>query len=392
MTQFAFPFFDLGIDRRNTACEKWDILQQSEGSDVLPMWVADMDFRSPPAVQEAIQQRAAHGTYGYTCVGPEDAQALVDFWKRRHALALAPESVGMLPCIVSGLRLSVRALTKPGEGVIVQPPVYGPFLSAPELTGRKVVKNPLIRDETGAYRMDLNHLEDCLQAGNRLLLLCNPHNPTGRAWTREELRDLLALCARYDATIVSDEIHADFVFPDRVHVPLLSLPGAEERVILLCAASKTFNVAGLQQANFAAPNAALREKLTQEIAACGVVSGNLLSLVATRAAYNHGDAWLDGLIAYLMAGRDIASAFFAEHLPHIGVSPLESTYLMWLDCRALGLDDAELLRRTRKLARVALTQGAFFGEEGNSFLRLNIGCPHTQLREALNRLKEALKA
>jgi len=388
---FPFAFFDRGIDRRGTACNKWDTLQREEGSDMLPMWVADMDFQSPPAVQEALVSRAAHGTYGYTEVLPQDSQALADFWRRRHGLDIESSAVGMLPCVVSGLYMAVRALTKPGEGVIVQPPVYGALFEAVEHTGRKLVRNPLARGADGAYRMDLTHLEDCLRTGCRLLLLCSPHNPVGRAWTRQELNDVLALCQRYGAMIVSDEIHADFVYPDRVHVPLLALPGAQERAILLCAASKTFNIAGLRQAAFVAPDEGLRNKMDAEIQASGMISGNLLSFVATRAAYEHGDGWLDGLRAYLMASRDIVTAFLAEHLPHIGVSTLEATYLMWLDCRAVSQDDEQLRRRTRQIARVALSEGVSFGPEGSGFLRLNIGCPHAQLREALKRLLTALE-
>jgi cystathionine beta-lyase len=254
------------------------------------------------------------------------------------------------------------------------------------------VRNPLIRGEDGAYRMDLQHIEECFHNGSRLLLLCSPHNPVGRAWTRQELRDVLALCERYGAVIVSDEIHADFVYPDRVHVPMLSLPGARERVILLCAASKTFNIAGLRQAALLAPDKGLRNKMKAQMQACGMIGGNLLSFVATRAAYERGDDWLDGLTAYLAAGRDMAAAFLAEQLPHIGVSPLEATYLMWLDCRAVSESDGELRRRTRQIARVALSAGDFFGPEGSGFLRLNIGCPHAQLREGLRRLEAALKS
>jgi len=388
---FPFTFFDQGIVRRGTASEKWDALQREEGSDILPMWVADMDFRSPPAVQEALALRAAHGTYGYTETLPDDMQALVDFWRRRHGLEVAASAARMLPCVVTGLYMAVRAFTEPGEGVIVQPPVYGALFDAVKQTGRTLAPNPLVRDEDGAYRMDLAHLEDCLRNGSRLLLLCSPHNPVGRAWTRQELTDALTLCARYGAVIVSDEIHADFVYPDRVHVPLLALPGAQERAIVLCAASKTFNIAGLRQAAFLAPNEALCNKMDEEMKACGIISGNLFSYAATRAAYEHGDDWLDGLRAYLMAGRDIATSFLAERLPHIGLSPLEATYLMWLDCRAVSQDDAELRRRTRQIARVALSDGNFFGPEGSGFLRLNIGCPHSQLREALSRLRMAME-
>ena len=382
-------FFDQGIDRMGTACEKWDELRAAEGADILPMWVADMDFRSPPAVCEALVARAQHGTYGYTAVLPEDAQALTAFWHRRHGFAFTAEDTLMLPCVVTGLRAAVNALTQPGDAVVVQPPVYGPFFSAVDLAGRRILRNPL-RETPQGYRMDLAQLEDCLRAGGKLVLLCNPHNPVGRAWTQAELTELLALCARYDAYLVSDEIHADFVFPGRAHVPLLSLPGAAERCLMLVSASKTFNIAGLQQAACIATHAPLREALAKEMRAHGVVSGNLFALVATRAAYTQGDDWLDGVMAYLADARDIVCRFLAEQLPQIIPAPLEATYLMWLDCRALGLDDAELTRRTREQGRVALTSGTSFGPEGTGFLRLNIGCPHAQTREALRRLATAL--
>ncbi len=388
---FDAKFFDAGVDRIGTASEKWDAMQAEYGSDVLPMWVADMDFRSPPAVGDAIRARANRDAFGYTEETADDTAALVGFWQRRHALTIDPESVLMLPCVVTGLNLAVRCFTQRNQSVIVQPPVYGPFFGAQRNNDRTLMKAPLVRDEQNRYRMDLSALENALMAGGRLLLLCNPHNPVGRAWTRQELSDMLALCARYDAIIVSDEIHADFVYPDRVHVPLLSLPGAAERTIMLCAASKTFNIAGLRQASCVVPNPALREKLRQEIAAAGVVSGNLFGLVGTRAAYEQGDAWLDGLRAYLIESWGIATQYMAQHLPHIGVTPMESSFLMWLDCRALGVDSAELTRRTRQIARVELSSGALFGEEGEGFLRLNLGCPHAQLKDALERLTVALK-
>ncbi len=388
---FDAKFFDAGVDRLGTASEKWDAMQAKYGSDVLPMWVADMDFRCPPAVGEAIRARASRDAFGYTEETAEDTAALVNFWQRRHALTIDPESVLMLPCVVTGLNLAVRCFTQRNQSVIVQPPVYGPFFGAQANNDRTLMKAPLVRDEQNRYHMDLSALENALMAGGKLLLLCNPHNPVGRAWTRQELSDMLALCARHDAIIVSDEIHADFVYPDRVHVSLLSLPGAAERTIMLCAASKTFNIAGLRQASRVVPNPALRDKLRQEIAAAGVVSGNLFALVGTRAAYEQGDAWLDGLRAYLIESWRIASEYMSEHLPHIACTPMESSFLMWLDCRALGVDSAELTRRTRQIARVELSNGCFFGEEGEGFLRLNLGCPHAQLKDALERLSVALK-
>ncbi|MDR3050513.1 MAG: PatB family C-S lyase [Oscillospiraceae bacterium] len=392
MEQFTYDaaFFDAGIDRTGTDCEKWDEMQARHGSDVLPMWVADMDFRSPLEVQRALADRAAHGTYGYPTRVPQDAGAVVDYWARRHGLAFAAQDVLMLPCVVAGLNVAVRALTTPRQSVIIQPPVYGPFFHAAEPNGRALLKNPLREDDDHRWHMDLEGLEDCLRLGGKLLLLCSPHNPVSRAWTRQELSDTLALCARYDACIVTDEIHADFVYPDRVHVPLLSLPGAADRVVMLCAASKTFNIAGLRQASCITLNPDLGRRMAETTAASGAVCGNAFALVGTRAAYAYGDAWLDALRAYLLESRRIAMDFFARRLPHIPVSPLEATYLMWLDCRALGLDDAELTRRTVQMARVALSGGGSFGQEGQGFLRLNIGCPHSQLQEALDRLAIAL--
>ncbi len=390
METFDFVYFDRGIDRMGTECEKWDFLRAREGADVLPMWVADMDFPSPPEVSEAIVRRAQHGTYGYTEATDEDFASIAGYWQRHHGLTLDKPDVVMLPCVITGLRMGVRTLTQPGDGVILQPPVYGPFFRAIEENGRRVMENPLIQNGN-RWEMDFPGLEKCMQQGAKLLLLCSPHNPAGRAWREAELARVVELCAKYGVKLVCDEIHADFVFAPLRHVPILSIPGAKDVAVSLAAASKTFNVAGLKQAALFAPSEALRAPIEKELNACGVVSGNQLALVATRACYEHGDAWLEGLKAYLMESRQIVCDFMAERLAHIGVSELEATYLMWLDCRALGVDEQELHRRTVDEARVALTEGSFFGAQGNGFLRLNIGCPHAQLREALVRLEKALK-
>ncbi len=390
METFDFAYFDRGIDRVGTDCEKWDFLRLREGADVLPMWVADMDFPSPPAVSEALARRAQHATYGYTEPVDADFTSVIDFWQRHHGLTLAKEEITLLPCVVTGLRMGVRTMTQPGDGVIIQPPVYGPFFASIRDNGRQIVENPLLHSGD-RWEMDFDGLENCLRGGAKLLLLCNPHNPVGRAWDVDELTRVVELCARYGAKIVCDEIHADFVFTPKRHVPILSIPGAEHVAISLAAASKTFNVAGLKQAVMFAKDEAMRAAIVQEMTACGVVSGNQFALVGTRACYLHGDAWLAGLKEYLKASREIVYDFIRERLPHIGVSELEATYLMWLDCRSLGVSGEELRRRTIKGAGVALTDGTFFGAQGEGFLRLNIGCPHAQLREALVRLEKALK-
>lgn len=383
-------FFDTPISRVGTDCEKWDGMHRQHGDpEMLPMWVADMDFAAPPAVTEALRERAAHPIYGYTCVGRKDNDALRGFWQRRHGLSIEADWPVMLPCVITGLRLCVQALTQPGDGVIVQTPVYGPFLGAAALDGRRRLENPLLERE-GRYTIDFDGLEAQMRNGGRLLMLCNPHNPVGRAFSQEELSRMLELARRYEVVILVDEIHADFVFAPGRHVPMLSLPGAGERVVMLCSASKTFNLAGLQQASVIVPNPALRDLLVQKKEAFGVVCGNLMALVATRAAYDQGEAWLSDLMDYLTQSRQIASDFLAAELPQIRVSPLEATYLMWLDFRALGLSQEELLSLCLEKGRVKLSEGSFFGEEGRGFLRLNIACPHAQLHQALERLKKAV--
>lgn len=388
---FDATFFDRGVDRLNTQCEKWDHLRQREGDDVLPMWVADMDFESPPAVVDALVARAQRLTYGYTAATPCDLQAYVDFWQRRHQLRVDPSWHVSLPCVVTGLRRCVLTMSAPGERIVIQPPVYGPFFSAITDNDRVIAENPLLLTPDG-YKMDLEGLEALLRDGCKLVMLCNPHNPTGRCWSREELAALLSLCRRYGARIVSDEIHADFVFAPKTFTPILALPGAEECCVSLTAPSKTFNIAGLQKSSLLVPDASLREAFVSSMNKDGIVCDNIFSLVAARAAYEHGDAWLDGLKDYLATSRQIVMDFMRDRLPHIGVSALEATYLVWLDCRSLNLTDEELRTRTLREGKIALTGGDFFGTQGKGFLRLNIGCPHAQLRDALTRLEKALHA
>ena len=386
--KFDQEYFDAGLYRVDTRCEKWDGARAEWNDDVLPMWVADMDFPSPPAVQEALLRRAAHPTFGYTCVQEDDWQAVADFWQRRHGLTVAPEEMTMLPCVVTGLKMAILALTEPGDGVIIQSPVYGPFRMSVEATGRTLMDAPLVRREDGGYDMDLAAVEKQLQKGAKLMLLCNPHNPVSRAWSREELTALIELLKKYGVPLASDEIHADFVYaPDRF-VPVLSI--TRENVLSFCAASKTFNLAGLQQATCLCPDERILKAVNAQKAKAGVTCGNVFALEGTRAAYNHGDAWLDGLMDYLAGNRDHLAAMVKEHLPAAVLSPMTATYLGWLDLRAWGLSEEELMQRTAG-AGVLFTGGRFFGECGNGFLRINIGCPRRHITEAVLRLKKALE-
>ena len=386
--KFDEAYFDRGIDRVGTRCEKWDGSRKEHGEGIIPLWVADMDFPSPPAVQEAILRRAQHGTYGYTELLDDDMEALTAFWQRRHGLTLAKEDVTLLPCVITGMKVAINALTQPGDGVIIQSPVYGPFRFSVEATGRRLLDAPLIRRDDGRYDMDLAAIEAHLKAGASLMLLCSPHNPVSRAWSKQELSDLLALLRRYDVPLVSDEIHADFVYAPGKFVPVLSIE--QENVVSLCAPSKTFNLAGLQQASCLCRDEQVRKALEAQIEASGVRSGNLFALEATRAAYNEGDEWLDGLLAYLDGNRRRLADLVKELLPKAVLSPLEATYLGWLDLRAYSCNTEELMARAIK-AGVQFTGGTFFGDVGDGFLRVNIGCPRRNIEEGIRRLAKALE-
>ncbi len=392
--QFNEAYFDAGLDRTGTRCDKWDVARAENGADILPLWVADMDFPSPPAVAEAIMRRAAHPTYGYTAEMPDDNQALIDFWQRRHGLTIDEDHLTMLPCVVTGLKLAILALTRPGDRVLIQSPVYGPFRSSITLTERIVADAPLIRREDGGYDMDFAAIERELQAGAKLMLLCSPHNPVSRVWTKAELTALIALLDKYHVPLVSDEIHADFVYAPHEFVPVLAL--TSKRMMSFCAASKTFNLAGLQQATCICPDGEMQGNFRLEMLKAGVRSGNIFALEGTRAAYEQGDEWLDGLLAYLDGNRKHLAALVKEHLPKAVLTPIEATYLGWIDLRAYSLGEEELMRRTIA-AGVRFTYGSFFGGDCSSggdsdgFLRINFGCPRRYLDEGILRLKKALE-
>ncbi len=387
--KFDREYFDAGLYRMGTRCEKWDEARKNHGEDIMPLWVADMDFPSPPAVQEAILKRAAHPTFGYTAELEDDHQALIDFWQRRHGLTVQAEWLTLMPCVVTGIKCAILALTQPGDKVCIMSPVYGPFRMSVEATGRTLADAPMTRDDNGRYDMDLAAVEAQLQSGAKLMILCSPHNPASRAWTKEELTALVALLEKYNVPLVSDEIHADFVYAPHTFVPILSI--TQKNVLSLCAASKTFNLAGLQQACCICPDECIREAFRAEMNKAGVRAGNIFALEATRAAYNEGDAWLDGLMAYLDGNRQHLAKLVAEHLPKAILTPMEATYLGWLDLRAYGFHEEELQQRTLA-AGVQFTGGKFFGDNGDGFLRINIGCPRANITEGILRLKKALEA
>ena len=389
--EFDKAYFDAGLERRGTDCVKWDGMdEEHHDSDMVPMWVADMDFLSAPAIREAVQKVVDQGTWGYTMSGEADARALCDYWQRRHGVGFEPKDVLMGPCVVSELRTCVRALTEENDGVLIFTPVYGPFYASIKESNRRIVESPMARDGQGRYTLNLADAEGKLASREaKLVMFCSPHNPCGCAWTKEELAGVVNLCYKYGVPLVCDEIHADFVFAPNEHHSVLTMEHADELAVMLCAASKTFNVAGLQQASLVCKNEKMREEIAKEAIASGVTSGNVFALAATRAAYTACDAWLDGLKAYLADNRDYVMAYAKANFPKVVVTPLEATYLMWLDCRALGLEQEELMRRIFE-AHVKVNDGLFFGESGRGFIRLNIGCPRAQLEAALAHLKGVL--
>lgn len=388
--QYDHAFFDAGVKRAGTRCEKWDDPAVC-GHDDLAMWVADWDFCCAQPIVEALKRRAEHPCYGYSCADPKDQQAFCAYWLRRHGALIRPEETAMLPCVITGLKLSVLAFTKPGEGVAYMPPVYGPFGMSVECNERAAAVAPLLRDAEARYHINYEGLEDVLRGGARLVLFCSPHNPVSRVWSMAELTRLVALCNQYHAVLVSDEIHADITFRGHDFIPMLNVPGADDCVIALASASKTFNIPGLQQAMAVSRNKALLDALKRQAACAGVTSGNTFALTATQAAYTACDDWLDGMLDYLQASKGIVEADVARLLPRAVLTPIEATCLAWLDMRAYSPSTEQLLQKAKE-KRVVLTGGTFFGrKDGDGFVRLNFGCPHAQLREGIRRLAQAME-
>jgi cystathionine beta-lyase len=383
--------FDKVVDRTGTESLKWVYPRKVlKVEDAIPMWVADMDFEAPPAVVEAIRRRAAHGVYGYPLIPPSFWQAAIGWLKRRHGWDVRKDWMAKSPGIVPALNYAVRAFTKPGDGVIIQTPVYFPFYHAVENNGRRLVRNPL-RFDGRRYTMDLGDLERKLDDGGRMLILCGPHNPVGRVWTQEELEGLGRIAVERDLLVVSDEIHADLVYGGHRHHVFAALsPELAERTVTCISPSKTFNIPGLSMAVVIASNPKLLEAFKDETERAGFELGQVFGIVGFEAAYAHGEDWLDELLPYLEANVDLMEKFLAERIPGIRLIRPEGTYLALLDCRGLGLEPAALNDFFLKKARVYFSDGTMFGEEAAGFVRINFGCPRALLVEALERIELAV--
>ncbi len=386
--------FDRIIPRDQTDSVKYDGRAEYFGTaDVLPLWVADMDFAAPDAVTQALLTRASHPIYGYSRYPAALFDALIDWLRQRHGWAIERDWILLAPGVVPSLHAAVLAFAEAGEGVIVQPPVYFPFFSAVTTSGRRLVENPLRLQDYGRYEMDFDHLEQCAKDA-RLLLLCSPHNPVGRVWKRAELARVLDIAERHDLVVLSDEIHHDLIYPDQQHHVLASLTDNPARVLTALAPSKTFNIPGLGLSALIVPDPVRRKALTQAFDLLHAGNYNPFSSVAFTAGYQHGADWLNALMVYLAQTRDFVCAFVNQHLPGIRVIEPEGTYLLWLDCRELCAarewDDAALKRFCVEQAKVGMSPGMVFGSAGSGFMRMNIGTPRAMIETALRQLAAAL--
>ena len=384
--------FDVLPQRRGTQNAKWN----AYAADVLPLWVADMDFVSPQPVIDALRRHVDSGLFGYPNMSHGEELDFLDFRRlivdrmlNRYQWQIQPQDIVFLPGVVVGFNLAAYAICAPGEALLVQPPIYPPMLTAAATTQRSRVDAPLTRQPDGSYTVDWGVFESAITADTRLFLLCNPHNPIGRVYTRDELSKMAEICLRRDLVIVSDEIHSDLIYRGYHHSPMASLgPAIAARTITLIAPSKTFNLPGLQCAIAIIPNADLRQKYNA--AKQGLVPWvNLLGLIAGETAYRDGQAWLDQVLVYLESNRDFLYDFVRRDLPSIKMARPQGTYLAWLDCREAGIDGNPYQFFLDK-ARVAVSDGASFGPGGEGFVRLNFASPRAMLAEALDRMKTAL--
>jgi cysteine-S-conjugate beta-lyase len=377
--------FDEVIDRTPTQSIKWHAYE----ADVLPMWVADMDFCSPPAVMQALRERIEHGIFGYEGHPSALRELIVERLARLYGWHVGPEAIVFLPGIVPGFNVATRAFVEAHEGLLIQTPVYMHIAHAAEDAGVQSHDMPLTLQADGRYIVDMDLFEKRITSQTRLFLLCNPHNPVGRVFTQDELEAMAERCLRHKILICSDEIHCDLLYNDHRHIPIAALsPEIEARTVTLMAPSKTFNIAGLHCGYAVIPNPDLRRRYRQ--ARGGLVgTPNLLGYTAAQAAYAEGAVWLRSLLKYLEANRDLMTGYIAEHLPQLRMTAPEGTYLAWIDCRHAGLSKSPA-RYFLEKGRLALNDGAAFGPGGEGFVRLNFGCPRKLLLEGLDRMRAAL--
>lgn len=383
--------FDTVIDRYNSSSLKYDCTRQWRvPKDVLPMWVADMDFKTAPEILETLHESVDFGIFGYS-IPPEDYYEVVaDWFTKNFSWDAKSQWIIKTPGVVFAISTAVRALTKKGDAVMIQPPVYYPFRALVEDNERVCINNPLIL-KAGRYEMDYEDMEKKITENNvKLFILCSPHNPVGRVWSVEELEKMLAVCKRHNVFIISDEIHCDFTYPGHTHTVLAKLAEDYLKNVIICTSpSKSFNLAGLQLSHIFIPDIKVRKAFRKELSAISYDESGTLALVAGRAAYEKGGDWLEELKVYLKGNVDYVRSFLQEHLPKVHLIEPEGTYLIWLDFTEYGLSAEELQHKMLYEAKLWLDEGTMFGEEGAGFMRVNIACPRATLERAMEQLKEA---
>jgi len=383
--------FEEPINRQNTNSLKWDARKHYFGSeDVLPMWVADMDFKTPDFIKQAIIEHAQQDILGYSLKPDSFYESIIDWQKRRHNWTIEKEWIATSPGVVAAVSLSVLSMTSPGDKVIIQPPVYHPFYFVVRDNGRDLLTNPLRSDGKRLY-FDFEDLEKKAKEGAKMLIISSPHNPGGMVWTKEELEQLADICEKYDMIIVSDEIHCDLVFKQFKHTPLASLnERVAARTITTIAPSKTFNIAGLSTSVVVISNPELMAKYKKILETIHVSPHNILGITAMEAAFKHGDQWLDQLMDYLEGNVMYVKAFLERYIPEIKLMIPEATYLLWLNCEGLGLSDQELKRFMIDKAKLGLNHGSMFGQEGANHVRINVACSQILVEQGLEQLLEAV--
>lgn len=386
--------FDTVIDRCGTRCMKYDDLEPLFGrADLTPLWIADMDFPVCPRIVEALQRRIAHPVYGYSNPGEEYWESIRGWLERRHGFRTEREWIAFVPGVVRGVAYALNYFTRPGDRVVIQPPVYHPFRMVAEGNGRVVVENPLVEgDDEFFYRMDLEGLERIFETERpKMMILCNPHNPVGLQWDAATLRSLAALARRYGVIVVSDEIHGDLMLYGRRHVPFASVsPDAAAVSVSFGAPSKTFNIPGLVSSWMVVLDPGLREGFYHWMEVNEFSSPFFSATVATEAAYTYGEQWLDEMLRYVEGNIAMAEDFVERNIPGVKVVRPQASFLIWLDCRQLGLSQTALEKLFIDEARLALNSGTMFGSQGAGFMRLNVGMPRAELRKALSRLADAV--
>lgn len=381
--------FDTIVPREHTDCVKYDLRKETfDKEDVIPMWVADMDFETPEFITRAVSERASHPIYGYTVMSEAYYDAVIKWVQTRHKWDILKEWIHFAPGVVPGVNFTIHAFTEKGDGIIIQPPVYFPFADSIKQNGRKVLENQLIFKE-GRYTIDFDDLEAKAREA-KMILLSSPHNPVGRCWNREELQKLGDICIRNNVIIISDEIHNDLIIPGYHHIPTATLSEDIANMTVTCIApSKTFNIAGLATSSIIIQNEELREKFRKFTEQIHVSRGNIFGYTASVAAYQNGDSWVDQLMQYVNRNFEFLASFLESELPQIGIAEMEATYLAWIDFGKTGLSDKEIIRKLIFEAGLGLSPGTIFGQGGQGFQRMNLAAPFKTIETACEKLKKA---